>query len=305
MSQYRIGIFLVLLYNLLSASKGVYLGSLLQRLDPVVMLVACFGVTAAFFNVVQFRDLAGYAAVLRRNAKDILVTNVFTSFGWYSFFLAMKHLEPAVTGAVANAIGPIITLGLVGLGLMKTSEVRVTRDGVLAAVATMLAVLVLGYASWNGQTGVGMKPPGETGFGLAMAVICGVCVVGNTVYSRRLAKTGMSADQVMAARFFLLLLGGAVLLPQGAATQVAENIETALVIAAFGVVVPLYALQQGISRLNPLTVLLLLATVPAFVFVVQVFDSRLGFSPVSLVGVTLTVFFSAWGIKATRAVKLA
>jgi drug/metabolite transporter (DMT)-like permease len=302
-SKYWIGVLLVLLYNALSASKGVYLGSLLQRLDPVVMLVGCFGLTAVFFNALQFRNIAAYVGAIRRNALDVVAANLFTCFGWYSFFLAMKYLEPAVSGAVSNAIGPVITLTLVGLGLMKSQDIRVTRDGVLASVATMVAVLSLGYATWTGRTGVGGKSSWELSFGLAMAVLCGVCVVGNTVYGRRLARAGLPADQVMAARFFLLLAGGSLLLPDDAGQQIAENIESVLVIAGLGIIVPLYALQQGIARLSALTVLLLLATVPAFVFAVQTFDSRLGFSPVSLAGITLTVCFSAWGIKATREVK--
>lgn len=58
-----------------------------------------------------------------------------------------------------------------------------------------------------------------------------------------------------------------------------------------GLIVPLYSLQLGMERCDPLTIALLLATLPLFMYVIQVFDKRLTLSSYSLVGIILTVVF--------------
>jgi drug/metabolite transporter (DMT)-like permease len=294
----QLGILCILLYILLSASQGVYLGSLLQRLDPVVLLVGCFGLAAGFFNLLQLRRPRAYLRQLGQAPLDVLALNVVSAAGWYSFFLALKYLEPAVSGALANAIGPLVTLALVAFGWLHIPEVRVTRGGVLAAAGTAAAVVFLGVTTWWGHSGVSARPTGELALGLGMALLCGVCGVATTVFSRRLKRNGFTADQVMAARFFVLLVCGALLLPDGGWAQLAANGETVVVIAALGIIAPLYALQLGIARVDPLTVAMLVATVPAFVFAVQALDQRVVFSASSLLGVGSTIAFSLWGVRA-------
>jgi drug/metabolite transporter (DMT)-like permease len=294
----RVGILCILLYLILSASQGVYLGSLLQRLDPVVLLVGSSGLAAGFFNMLQLRRLRVYACQLRQTWQDVLVLNAVSAVGWYSLFLALKYLEPAVSGALANAIGPLVLLALVTLGGLHVPEVRATRSGVLAAAGTAAAVLFLGLTTWSGRSGVKAAPAGELALGLGMALLCGVCGVGTTVFSHRLKRNGFPADGVMAARFFALLVCGAFLLPDGAWGQFAANWATVVVIAALGFIAPLYALQLGIARVDPLTVAILVAMAPAFAFAVQALDQRLAFSASSLVGIGATIAFSLWGARA-------
>jgi hypothetical protein len=177
-------------------------------------------------------------------------------------------------------------------------DVRVTRGRVIAAAGTAAAVLFLGLTTWGGRSAVRGRPAGELALGLAMALLCGVCGVGTTIVSRRLKGNGFTADQVMAARFFALLLCGAVALPAGAWGQFAANVTTVVIIATLGIIAPLYMLQLGIARVDPLTVHMLVAMVPAFVFAVQALDQRLAFSASSLLGVGATILFSLWGVRA-------
>jgi hypothetical protein len=61
--------------------------------------------------------------------------------------LPIEPSFPDVSGALANAVGPLALLALVTFGGLHVPDVRVTRSGVRAAAGTAAAVLFLGLTT--------------------------------------------------------------------------------------------------------------------------------------------------------------
>ncbi|MFJ7406214.1 MULTISPECIES: hypothetical protein [unclassified Lysinibacillus] len=65
------------------------------------------------------------------------------------------------------------------------------------------------------------------------------------------------------------------------------NIGWILAVTATGVMLPMYLLQLGIQYCSPLMEMMSLCFVPIFTFYFQLFDFRLTWSPITLIGIIL------------------
>src|SRR5678815_2500176 len=97
---HRIGLIFISIYVLLTSAKEVFLGNLEQSVDPMLMLLACFTVMAAVFNLTQIGKGRAYAASFRANLNDIVILNLFTLAAWVGDFATLYYLEPAIAGAI-------------------------------------------------------------------------------------------------------------------------------------------------------------------------------------------------------------
>ncbi|WP_437487588.1 DMT family transporter [Sorangium sp. So ce1014] len=294
MSLTATGILLILVYNLLSATKGVYLASLLQAYHPVLILVACFSLVALFFVALQAMSLRRLVGRVRSAVPDVIAVNLTTAGSWFSFYYALKFLEPAVVTSISASVGPLSTI-LLAKRLRPGKPA--TRAEIVSSVGILGAMFVLISGTWLGYSAVGAIDAPRAAVGIAATLLCGICVVGNTIFSKRLNDRAMDSRAVMAVRFFILIALGTLLLPTGSVAALTSpgTLPPIFLIAIFGVIIPLYALQVGIARCEPIVVALTLATAPLFVYAVQFFDARLHASPITLVGVALLTMFTAVG----------
>lgn len=293
--QVSIGILLIVAFNALSAAKEVYVAHLLQAAHPIVVLSFTFSITALFFLALEVRSFDSYIQSLRRQSVNVLLLNITTMVSWMSFFMALKFMEPAVADAIGFALGPILTIML---WRVLRPDRPATRSEVIAAIGILIGVLLLLGSTWIGRSAVGHISLNNNLLGLACSLLCGLAVVGNTIFSKRLSDHGMTARRIMAQRFLLLIVSGIALWP--ASVQLAsitfEFIGIMLLIALLGVIVPLYLLQLGIERCEPVTVSLLLSCLPAFSLLLQLFDPRLSVSYYSVAGIILCVGFTGIGV---------
>jgi drug/metabolite transporter (DMT)-like permease len=207
----------------------------------------------------------------------------------------MKNMEPAVANSIANALGPVITLLLARQMGRTDKPSRLEIFGAIGVLAGMLALVEVTWAGKSGLTGVGQD---QVRLGLGMAIVCGVSMAANNLFSKRLNLKGWSAEQILAKRFYVLLLLAGALLPPHTLEWISSvpHVATVVFVSVLGIIVPLYAFQVGLQKLEPMIVSLLLATLPLVAFGVQVLDRRIAFSPYSLVGVVMVIGFSLLGI---------
>ena len=275
--------------------KEVYAAHLLQNMEPSLLIFSCFLVTSFYFNAVQGKNVKPYVASLRKNSKDIFLLNLTTLGSWFSFFYAIKYIEPAVASTMTIAMGPLLTI-ILGTYLRPSSQVLKTE--ILASVGLFIAIIILGFITWSGKSSIGLVATKETVVGFIAAIVCGVCIVGNTFFGKRLNDQGWSAAKVMAARFFLLLIiSGFMFFRINPNMELLNNhFFNFMIIAIFGTIIPLYCLQRGIEKTEPITVSLAIAIAPLFTFLIQLFDSRLSSSIYSFAVIIFVLFFISLGI---------
>ncbi len=282
----------VLGYCILASAKAVTVGHMLQSVDAFLLVFANFLLATTFFCFTE-RNLFK-SGKLEGASKDILWLNVTTTLSWIGFYFALKELEPAVQGAIVLGFGPLFTGFLIKIFRPKAPA---TRWEIIAGIGVLLSMIFLGVVSLNGQSALPNLSGHSLTVGVIAALIAGLGVSGNTVFSKRLSDRGMTARQIMAVRFFMLLVISfiAILIRRPECSLVCSSPWLVLVIAGLGVILPLYLLQRGIVLSEPMVVALLLPMAPVMTMLFQWMDPRLHFSGLSLLGVLLVTLFGLTG----------
>ncbi|MGW4800281.1 EamA family transporter [Nonomuraea sp. NPDC004297] len=278
-------------YGVLIAGIDVYAGNRLQSLDPITIAAISFSLAAAYF-LVQEISRHGVAVMLRpltANRHDVVAINIVTAVTWLSLLYALKYLEPAIVNVVALAIGP----ALVALAspLMRKGH-PLLRGEVVVSVGVLALIGLLMWGSATGMSGLGRLDSSEAVVGLVLTIVCGLSCTANVIYSKRLSDAGLTPSSSLAIRYFLAIGASWVFVLAGGDVRIGEAFLPAAVIAFIGIALPNYLSQVGIKHVEPITAALIGTLSPIFAFLLQLFDSRLTPSALTLgglVGITALV----------------
>lgn len=290
---YIIGILLVFLFVILSSAKEVFVGNLTQHLDPFFLVFVCFVIMAVLFNTIQLTtNRAGYLKYFQTDLKDIVFLNLSTTASWLGFFYALKHVEPAIVSAINTAIGPVIT---VAFSRIFRPSARVLRAEVICSSLIFGIILCLVCSSLSGTSAIGHVDAGKQAVGIMASLIGGCAIVANTIFSKRLSEQGLPTTMVMSVRFFLLIiLSFGIWVSDSHSVPVhGSDLASIVLVAVMGIIIPLFMLQKGIEKSEPITVSLIISIAPVFTFMFQGLDKRLAFSFYSFLGVLAVVFIVA------------
>lgn len=293
--KYETGIVAVGVFVLLGAIQEVYVGNLVQRRDPVWVMVVTFFIALLFFNFARIFSGQKPHESLRSCWKIVLCLNITTCMSWFGFMIALKWLEPAVVSCICFSIGPLITTVM---NRFFNSRSAILRGEMWASVTMAIGVIVLTYSSLTGLSSLGKQDISSTQIGLIAALISAFGIMGNTFLSKRMSQLGFNSQSTMAYRFhFLVIIGAAVIYFGGLDADVDLAFSVELVLLSIGtVIVPLYLLQRGIEILEPITVSLLISSMPVITYFLQMLDYRLTPSLVSLTGVFICFASSLAGV---------
>ncbi|MYU54350.1 MULTISPECIES: hypothetical protein [Streptomyces] len=286
------GPLLVLVYCLANAVKSVVEGALVQHISPEFYAFNTFAVTQLFYLALN-RDLRELAAAVRRSWRDVLAYNVTTTLSWLAVLYALTVFEPVVANSVIVGLVPCLTILLGGL---LRPQARPSRVEVLSSVGVLAAMAYLAVTTLAGSAATGSVSAGGFALGLAACALTAGAVAGNTFYTKRLGEAGMRVGQMMACRFWLLLVSTLVIfLVRGTASPYSGTNVALYLGLGLGVIGTLYVLQVGITRTEPMTVSLLFGSNLVMTFALQFFDPRLHQSGHTLTGVLLLTGFILWG----------
>jgi len=76
------------------------------------------------------------------------MVNVMTAVAWFTFYFAERNMEPAVVSAVADSLGPIVTL--VFAGWLGINSKRKGGD-ILSSLGVLGSMCLLIGATWFGK----------------------------------------------------------------------------------------------------------------------------------------------------------
>ncbi|MEY9979018.1 hypothetical protein [Lysinibacillus sp. RC79] len=179
-------------------------------------------------------------------------------------------------------IGPLFVLVLAVF-----AKESIPKAQWVIATGAFIACTILILAVVSGKSAVQMDLTLPVIVALIASVGCGVGAVLCTMYSKRLSEAGWTTSMILANRYY-----GIILLSFFATFDIffkyfSGNISWIIAVTAVGVMLPMYLLQIGIQYCSPLIVMMSLCFVPIFTFFFQMFDSRLSWSPISLLGISL------------------
>lgn len=252
------GVLCVLGFVGLSDIRDIYLEQHFKVENPFDYLLIVFGIAALFYAAVsRAKDQASSITKESRFTTHIAWLNLFTASNWLGWYLSLKFLTAPTLVALYAGIIPMATL-VVNRLLRRMSG---TSNADWISTALLLACAVA-WASANVLSLNGTR----AAIGLGLVVMCSFSIAATTVISKRLADTRVPARRIMAHRFYLLLaIALCMSSPASALLDVASrNFQVLLLAAVAGTILPLWLLQKGIERCEPVLTVVIIATSPAF-----------------------------------------
>ena len=287
------GALLVLAYCILSAAKEVVIGHYVQEIDPYLLVFVSFSFVILIFNSSVLWQRKQYCAAWRGYRKSLpsfVHLNVETMLAWGCFFWAVRFLEPAVVSAVTVGLSPLFAQHFAPC---ESGNATLARKA-LASAAISLFLLV---ATLAGFSAVGHVSPRDFAIGSILCVVGAAAIAQVTSRARKLYEKGYTALDLMRARFFGLVGGaGIALAVQESVAIDMELFAVALLIAVFGIAVPIYSLQRGLERCNSTITLLIIASAPGFTWLFQLADPRLEYSLVTSFAIIALFLVAIWCI---------
>ncbi|MFH8570117.1 hypothetical protein [Streptomyces sp. NPDC017993] len=197
----------------------------------------------------------------RRLVRRLLwLMNLLTALTFVSFYVALAWIPATLASGIETAIGP---LALAVLALLLARGERPTPRAWLSATAL---AIVGGTLAWR-LTDAGSISPASVA-GLALVAVAGVGASGLALVSKALGALGADPVTVTAHRFHLTYLGaGAIFLLEGGSPY-ESGVPPALLplIGVAAVTIPLFVLQVGLQRANPMVAMTILTTLPGLTY---------------------------------------
>ncbi|TQI82189.1 EamA-like transporter family protein [Serratia fonticola] len=302
--QYISGVFFVLSFVFLASAKEVYIGHAVQGIPPYLLVIYCFvPISILFFLIYLWKSgFDDFILETKKNIKDVVAVNISTSVSWIASFYALKYIEPSIENAINTGIGPVITF-IAAFSINNISHYN--KREVISSIGISFAIIIMIAISLSGKSGVENHSHIDTVYGVLFCFLTGLGIVGNTIFSKRLSKSGCSTSFVLTTRFYLMLIVSFFMLFYTTTNieplhLLKENLAGVIVLTFFGIMLPLFLLQKGIERIEPMTISLLIVLGPILTYTLQFFDDRLSLSYYTLMAILFVVGFVVYGISSQK-----
>ncbi len=266
----------------------VLLSVLVQSVGKVLYGTLLGGVPIALFVLLSFCLCAGvFLWVVRGHMprvgrRHLVYLNLWTPLAFFTFFYALKHLPPAVVGAIE--IGVSLVVASVLVGLRSHAWPRRLRVVVCTGIVFGCALVA---ASEVPDALAALDAP-EVWLALLASAVAGVASVFTAATSRRLAAAGWSSATVLAHRFYVTIILALLLFPFEQSTLALPDppvLALTLLVGAVGVLVPLLLFQMALRRIDELTLMICLAAQPLLSYFIALPSPAYDWNWVTLAGV--------------------
>ncbi|MER2105998.1 MAG: EamA family transporter [Solibacillus sp.] len=291
-NTYVLGVISLLLAAILTALSQVYYASKVQAVHP--FLFTCVSYTIA---TIVFSGMAVGAKVpykWKSTLPIIVKLNIATILAFMGFYFALKYIEPAIVSSLEMGLGPLFVLLLA-----LQQKQRVARGQFLIALGIFVACMLLVVNVFTGNSGMQTWNLNSV-IGIVASILCGLGAVYCTVYSKQLSAAGWTSAMILSKRFYGIMVLSAIMTYDLLFTYLLENLSWIVIMTLFGVLLPMYFLQQGIKHCEVFLVMMSLCFIPVFTFFFQLFDARLVWSNTTFVGVLLLLILGLLSVFVER-----
>ncbi len=290
---------LIVAFALSQAIRDVYFAGVFQGESIQLVILASFIMATVVFGTWTIWRHRAQVHLLRRQIPLLLAMNVATALAWNCYFFALRHLEPALVNTLHGGLGPLTVIALAAAGVGLAGKSKLTPLEATFHAGGAITLLTLGALALTGRSGLATGSLPMQLAALAAILVSGSSITISLLLAKRLHDLGCGAELVTAARYLLIMIVAASVLALAPPAQLPTD-PTRLAwlgIAGFALIVlPLYVLQLGIARTQPLTAHVIRSLGPVFVFALEQVDGRITFAPPVL---ALIVVYSICAIGAS------
>ena len=263
-SNHTLGYISIFLCCLTSAVSFVFISHLNKTHDQMISIALTFSYAAILFNLCNLKKIISLYSSVAKNFKLLFRMNVMTLLNWVSSFMALNYLDPATAFCIILSVVSI-TLFIIFTPLNKIKDNKHLVFSILLIMISMALIIKQSVdTTLLTDTKVIM-------FGVAWCVLGGITggLIGTS--SEGMGKAGFSITQILATRFYLLIIVSAIaffIIPH--TTPVVIDWKYYLLSSLVIVIFPLVMYQTAIKSLGSLVVSLLEPFTPVITYLLQI-----------------------------------
>ena len=291
-NTYVLGVVFLLLAATLTALSQVYYANKVQAVHPFLFTCVSYTIATVIFSGMAMRAKTPYK--WKSTTSVIVKLNIATILAFMGFYFALKYIEPAIVSSLEMGLGPLFVLLLT-----LQQKQPVARAQWAIAISTFATCMLLIVNVFTGHSGMQVWDR-NSAIGIIASVLCGLGAVYCTVYSKQLSAAGWSSAMILSKRFYGIIMLSVVMTYDVLFTYLLEHLSWILIMTLFGVLLPMYFLQQGIKYCDVFLVMMSLCFIPVFTFFFQLFDARLIWSNTTFAGVLLLLLLGLVSVVVER-----
>lgn len=249
-------------YCLCTTISVTLIGHLEQRFNPMMLILSIFSATLLIFNVLIAKQYRRTWQQIWQLKTLFIMANVYTVLIWILIYIALKYLHPALTVAYFFSVMPLATLVIQVLN--KTIKLN-PAELILAVIILLTIVLLMEFNHAHHDLWYYIN--------VLFCFIAGISSALYNVLVKKIFNYGVTVNQVMANRFWLIFLISLGYLLFFKSEQFAQfhwvELPYAIFIALISSLLPMYWLQKAIKLSTPQAVSCLITSIPILVYIVQ------------------------------------
>lgn len=298
MQGFRIGVAALLGFVAAQAVRDVYLRHLFGNLGLFDVALVAFGTVAAVFGCGLAIFGGRQIRLLRTAWRQVIAVNVTTLVAWLSYFGSLRLVEPAAVNLAFSGIAPAAVALWGVLGLRSGAGSKAGRLETSLHWALVGAVVALAIIVSTGRSGFSRLDPMAGLAGVALAGFSGVVIAAESIISKRMNESGVSALSIVSVRFSLVTAVAALMVaraPGALSSLSAAAIAQESLIFLVVLVGPIYLGQIGLKLTDALLSNVIGAIGPITTLALQ---STMGVVPMSSAMLMVTALYAIVAIAA-------
>lgn len=278
---------MLIAWCLFSSVGNVITGDVEQGVSPLSFCFYLFAFVNLIFLLLNINQLAILIKKIKAQWRYVLIINVTTFFCWYFLIYPLKYIEPSVITAIVLGTVPIATW-ISSVFIYKKQ--RIVETDIMFSIFFAISIIYLCVLCVVDKNTMQLQHHHAHMMiivSLLLAILGGCILAVNTIYAKKLSDAGWRPLDVLAARFWLIMvLGGFGVLHH---RSIALHHALMIGVAATGlllIVGPQLVFQAAVKQLDPLTLSMLPPLMPVLTFFIEFFDHQLNPTMLVLLGVS-------------------
>ena len=203
--NHNLGYIYITLCVLINSYAFVFISHMVRNHNEFLSLAMVFGYATILFTLVNIKKLPLLWGRVKNNFKALSLLNLVSFLSWLGAFISLKYIDPATKLALGFGIIAITNF------FIKTpiSEWFANKRLItcLLLVFISMVLIVTQYAAINVHL-----HPHTIYLGLGWAIFAGITGGFIGVYSEKVGHAGFTPTQILATRFYMLVLASIIIL---------------------------------------------------------------------------------------------
>ena len=258
------GYIYIVFYCLFNAFSFVFISVVGNTHGQAQSIVYVFTLGLLLFNLLNISNLKILYTKTIEYFRPVIGLNVTTAISWAASFYALKFIDPATMLCIAMATIPITTFFIMTpLEAYKSSITTILSIGFVVISMLLIIHENINYSGAKNASFI-------FSVGVLISIIGGVFGAAIGTYSEQLHKAKFNVKEILAIRFYFLILFG--LIVAIATHRFQFNFQTLKLFSLSTVIIvilPLVIYQKAIQHLGSLTVSILIPFTPILAYFMQ------------------------------------